>query len=199
VPNFASRRGTSCTYADGVAFPEDVLADEEEIVLHLRPHWKAAVAPIVVLLLAVAGLIMGWVMLPPTEGGRIGLGLVAAIMLYHGGRYGAYPWLAWRCTEYVLTGERLLMQWGVVDRQRRDLPLNRVNDHSMTQSLLDRVLGSGTLTLDSIGDQRAVMAGVPAAQLVQSTLYELIELAPADEEDEEETPQRGSSSGRSSR
>jgi hypothetical protein len=166
VPNFASRRGTSCTYADGVAFPEDVLADEEEIVLHLRPHWKAAVAPIVV---------------------------------YHGGRYGAYPWLAWRCTEYVLTGERLLMQWGVVDRQRRDLPLNRVNDHSMTQSLLDRVLGSGTLTLDSIGDQRAVMAGVPAAQLVQSTLYELIELAPADEEDEEETPQRGSSSGRSSR
>ncbi|MEU4618816.1 PH domain-containing protein [Actinoplanes sp. NPDC023801] len=183
-----------------MAFPEDVLADEEEIVLHLRPHWKAAVAPTVVLLLAVAGLIMGWVMLPPTEGGRIGLGLVAAIMVYYGGRYGAYPLLQWRCTEYVLTGERLLMQWGVADRRRRDLPLNRVNDHSMTQSLLDRLLGSGTLTVDSVGDQRAVLAGVPAAQLVQNTLYELIELAPPDEDDDpEETPQRGSSSGRSSR
>jgi uncharacterized membrane protein YdbT with pleckstrin-like domain len=184
-----------------VAFPEDVLADEEEIVLHLRPHWKAAVAPAVVLLLALAGLVMGLVLLPATEGGRIGLGLVAAIMLYYGGRYGAHPLLTWRCTEYVLTGERLLMQWGIVDRQRRDLPLNRINDHAMTQSLLDRVLGSGTLTVDSVGDQRAVLAGIPAAPLVQSTLYELIELAPADEEDEdpEEQPQRGSSSGRSSR
>jgi uncharacterized membrane protein YdbT with pleckstrin-like domain len=197
----------SCTYADRVAFPEDVLADEEEIVLHLRPHWKAAVAPSLVLLLAVTGLIMGWVLLPPTEGGRIGLLLVAAILLYHGIRYGAHPLARWRCTEYVLTGERLLMQWGIVTRERRDLPLNRINDHTMTQTLLDRVLGSGTLTVDSVGDQRAVLAGVPAAQLVQSTLYELIELAPADEEDEPEEAeepvvrprQRGSSSGRRSR
>jgi uncharacterized membrane protein YdbT with pleckstrin-like domain len=189
-----------CTYADGVAFPEDVLADEEEIVLHLRPHWKAVVLPAAVVLLAVAGLIMGLVLLPSTDGGRIGLLLVAAIMVYYGGRYGLYPLLDWRCTEYVLTGERLLTQRGIVDRERRDLPLNRINDHSMTQSLLDRLLGSGTLTIDSIGDQRAVLAGVPAAPLVQSTLYELIELAPAvEDEEEEEEPQRGSSSGRRSR
>ena len=197
----------SCTYAEIVAFPEDVLADEEEIVLHLRPHWKAAVAPVLVLLLATAGLIMGWVMLPPTEGGRIGLLMVAAITIYHGTRYGVHPLLRWRCTEYVLTGERLLMQWGILTRQRRDLPLNRINDHALTQSLLDRLLGSGTLTVESIGDRNAVLAGVPAAQLVQSTLYELIELAPADDEEPEEEleepvigpPQRGSSSGRRSR
>ncbi|GIE79494.1 hypothetical protein Aph02nite_54440 [Actinoplanes philippinensis] len=185
-----------------MAFPEDVLADEEEIVLHVRPHWKAVVLPVVVLLLALAGLIMGLVLLPSTDGGRIGLLLIVAIMLYYGGRYGLYPLLDWRCTEYVLTGERLLMQRGIVDRERRDLPLNRVNDHALTQSLLDRLLGSGTLTIDSIGDQRAVLAGVPAAQLVQNTLYELIELAPAPDEGEEETeaePQRGSSSGRRSR
>ena len=190
-----------CTYADGVAFPEDVLADEEEIVLHVRPHWKAVVLPAVVLSLAVAGLIMGLVLLPATDGGRIGLLLVAAIMVYYGGRYGLYPLLDWRCTEYVLTGERLLMQRGIVDRERRDLPLNRINDHTMSQSLLDRLLGSGTLTVDSIGDQQVVLAGVPAAPLMQSTLYELIELAPAfiEDEEEEEEPQRGSSSGRRSR
>jgi uncharacterized membrane protein YdbT with pleckstrin-like domain len=193
----------SCTYADGVAFPEDVLTDEEEIVLHVRPHWKAVVAPVLVLVLAATGLIMGLVLLPATDGGRIGLLMVAAIVLYYGGRYGLYPFLDWRCTEYVLTGERLLMQRGIVDRERRDLPLHRINDHAMTQSLLDRFLGSGTLTIDSIGDQRAVLAGVPAAPLVQSTLYELIELAPApveeEEEEEEDQPQRGSSSGRRSR
>jgi len=181
-----------------VSFPEDLLADEEEIVLHLRGHWKAAVAPSVLLLLAVAGLTMAWVMLPPTEGGRIGLLMVAAIMLYYGARYGVHPLLRWRCTEYVLTTERLLIQRGVLVRERRDLPLNRINEHTMAQSLMDRLFGSGTLTIDSIGDQSAVLAGVPAAQLVQSTLYELIELAPADEPEEEpvsEDPARAAGRG----
>ncbi|GAA4931054.1 PH domain-containing protein [Actinoplanes utahensis] len=180
-----------------MSFPEELLADQEEIVLHLRGHWKAAVAPSLVLILAVAGLTMGWVMLPPSEGGRIGLLMVVAIMVYYGSRYGVQPLLRWRCTEYVLTTERLLIQRGVLVRERRDLPLNRINDHTMAQSLLDRMFGSGTLTIDSVGDQSAVLAGVPAAQLVQSTLYELIELAPADDEEEpvSEDPARAAGRG----
>ena len=38
--------------ADRVAFPDDVLTEEEDVVLHLHPHWKASVRPILVLLLA---------------------------------------------------------------------------------------------------------------------------------------------------
>ncbi|MEV0902196.1 PH domain-containing protein [Actinoplanes sp. NPDC049802] len=170
-----------------MAFPEDVLTDEEEVVLHLRPHWKAAVAPVLILALTLTGLVLAWVKLPPTEAGRIGLLLVAAIMLYYAIRYGALPLMEWHATRYVLTSERILIQHGLLTRERRDLPLNRINDHALTQSLLDRLLGSGTLTVDSVGDQRsAVLAGIPAAQLVQSTLYELIELAPVDEPEEEE-------------
>ncbi|GAA0417088.1 hypothetical protein Aca07nite_08050 [Actinoplanes capillaceus] len=169
-----------------MAFPEDVLADEEEIVLHLRPHWKAAVAPVLILALTLTGLVLGWVKLPGTEAGRIGLLLVAAIMLYYAVRYGALPLLEWHATRYVLTTERILLQRGLLTRERRDLPLNRINDHALTQSLLDRLLGSGTLTVDSIGEQNVVLAGAPAAELVQSTLYELIELAPAGETEEEE-------------
>jgi uncharacterized membrane protein YdbT with pleckstrin-like domain len=169
-----------------VAFPDDALADQEEIVLHLRPHWKAAVAPALVLLLTLAGFITAWVMLPETEGGRVGLLMVATIMIWYAVRNGLYPIVAWRCTHYVLTDERILVQHGVLTRERRDLPLNRVNDHALSQSLLDRVLGSGTLTIDSIGEQSARLAGVPAAQHVQTTLYELIEHAPADEDEDDE-------------
>jgi uncharacterized membrane protein YdbT with pleckstrin-like domain len=75
----------------------------------------------------------------------------------------------------VFTDERILLQDGVIARERRDLPLNRVNDHAMSQSLLDRALGSGTLTIDSIGDQVAVLASVPHVQHVQTLLYELID------------------------
>jgi uncharacterized membrane protein YdbT with pleckstrin-like domain len=97
----------------------------------------------------------------------------------------------WRCTHYVVTDERILLQDGVVARERRDLPLNRVNDHALTQSLLDRLFGSGTLTVDSIGDQAAVLVAVPHAQHVQTVLYELIDRLPPDEDDdEEEAPPR---------
>jgi uncharacterized membrane protein YdbT with pleckstrin-like domain len=180
----------SCTYADGVAFPDDALADEEEIVLHLHPHAKAAVRPILVLVLTLAVVIAAWIMLPANRGGLIGVLLVAAIALFFAIKAGIRPLLVWRCTHYVFTDERLLLQDGVIARERRDLPLNRINDHVMSQSLLDRALGCGTLSIDSIGDQVAVLAGVPHIQDVQTLLYELIDAdrdRPA-AEDEPEIP-----------
>jgi membrane protein YdbS with pleckstrin-like domain len=169
-----------------VAFPDDVLTDEEEVVLHLHPHWKTAIRPSLLLLLALAAVIVAWVMLPQNSGGFLGFGVVALIMGYYGVRYGVAPLVVWRCTHYVLTDERILLQDGVIARERRDLPLNRVNDHALAQSPLDRLFGSGTLTVDSIGDQAAVLRAVPQAQHVQSALYELIDRLPPDDEDEDE-------------
>lgn len=185
---------TCYTYADRVAFPDEVLAEEEELVLHLHPHWKAAVGPGLLVALAVVVTAVAWVMLPGNQGGRTAFFVVAAIMLYQGIRYGAAPLIIWRCTHYVVTDERVLLQDGVIARERRDLPLNRINDHVVSQSPVDRLFGSGTLTIDSIGDQAAVLAAVPRAQRVQTLLYELIEQDrvrhPEDEDDEaEETPE----------
>ncbi|WP_250003126.1 PH domain-containing protein [Actinoplanes sp. M2I2] len=175
-----------------MAFPAEVLAEEEEVVLHLRPHWRTALRPGLLVLLAVVVCAVAWVMLPGTEGGRIAFLVVAAIMLYQGIRYGAAPLVIWRCTHYVLTGERILLQDGVIARERRDLPLNRVNDHVVTQSVLDRVFGTGTLKVDSIGEQAVVLNAVPRAQQVQTLLYELIEqdrLLHPDEDEEEAEPE----------
>ncbi|WP_127498079.1 PH domain-containing protein [Actinoplanes solisilvae] len=171
-----------------MAFPDEVLAEEEELVLHLHPHWKAALGPGLLVALAVVVTAVAWVMLPSDQGGRTAFLVVAAIMLYQGIRYGVTPLVIWRCTHYVLTDERVLLQDGVIARERRDLPLNRINDHVVNQSPLDRLFGSGTLKIDSIGDQAAVLVSVPRAQHVQSLLYELIDQDrvrhPEDEEDE---------------
>jgi uncharacterized membrane protein YdbT with pleckstrin-like domain len=183
----------SCTYAERVAFPDEVLTDEEEVVLHLHPHARAAVRPILVLLVALAAVLLVWIMLPPTTGGLIGVSLVGAVALFMAVTRGVWPLLVWRGTHYVFTDERILLQDGVIARERRDLPLNRVNDHVMSQSLVDRMLGSGTLRIDSIGDQSAVLAAVPRVQHVQTLLYQLIETdrelrGDGDEEDEEPAP-----------
>jgi uncharacterized membrane protein YdbT with pleckstrin-like domain len=177
-----------------VAFPDDVLTEEEDVVLHLHPHWRAAIWPVLVLLVALAALITVWVMLPSNDGGHIGVAVVGAICLFVGVTRGVWPLIVWRCDHYVFTSERILLQDGVVARERRDLPLNRINDHVTSQSLLDRMFGCGTLRVTSIGDEAVVLAAVPRVQEVQTTLYELIEtdreLRPDDEDDElEEEPE----------
>ncbi len=176
-----------------MAFPYDALTEEEEVVLHLHPHWKAAVGPILAVLAALAATIVVWVMLPTNEGGRIGVAVVGAICLFFAVTRGVWPLVVWRSDHYVFTDERVLLQDGVLTRERRDLPLNRINDHVMSQSLLDRMFGCGTLRIDSIGEQAAVLASVPRVHEVQTTLYQLIEtdreLNPDDEEELEEEPE----------
>jgi uncharacterized membrane protein YdbT with pleckstrin-like domain len=158
-----------------VPFPDEGLTDEEDVVLHLHPHAKAVVRPALVIVLALAATIVAWVMLPTNDGGRIGVAVVGTIGLFFALTRGVWPLLVWRCTHYVFTDERILLQHGVLTRERRDLPLNRVNDHVASQSLVDRVFGCGTLRIDSVGQQAAEMRAVPHVQQVQTTLYELIE------------------------
>ena len=156
-------------------FPDEVLTDKEDVVLHLHPHAKAVVRPALVIVLALAATIVAWVMLPTNDGGRIGVAVVGTIGLFFALTRGVWPLLVWRCTHYVFTDERILLQHGVLTRERRDLPLNRVNDHVASQSLVDRVFGCGTLRIDSVGQQAAEMRAVPHVQQVQTTLYKLIE------------------------
>lgn len=178
---------TCDTYADRVPFPDDVLTEEEEVVLHLRPHAKAAVPPALALLFSLAVTIVAWVMLPDNNGGLIGVCVVGALALFIALTKGVAPLVVWRCTHYVFTDERVLTQEGVLTRERRDVPLARVNDHVVRQSLWDRMFGCGTMTVDSIGDTALVLKSVPRVQELQTTLYELIEEdhLREDEEDDE--------------
>ena len=70
----------------------------------------------------------------------------------------------------------MLLQQGVFSRDRRDIPLTRINDHSMNQRFVERLLGCGTLTIESAGERgQSVLADVPGVGQVQTTLYELVE------------------------
>jgi uncharacterized membrane protein YdbT with pleckstrin-like domain len=159
-----------------VAFPEDVLTKDERVVLHLHPHWKAMILPVIVLVLAIAAVVAGWVLLPDGSGGMVGTYAIAAVALVLVLWRTVGPYVVWRTTHYVLTTERVLLQEGVFARHRRDIPLTRVNDHTMNQTLVERLLGCGTLTIESAGERgQTVLADIPHVERVQTTLYELTE------------------------
>lgn len=159
-----------------MAFPEDVLTSDEHVVLHLHPHWKAMIRPVVVLVLAIAAVVAGFIFLPAGGGGTVVLYAVAAVALVAVLALTVWPWLVWRTTHYVFTNERVLLQAGVFSRDRRDIPLARVNDHSMSQTFVERLLGCGTLTIESAGERgQSQLTDIPGVEKVQTTLYELVE------------------------
>jgi uncharacterized membrane protein YdbT with pleckstrin-like domain len=160
----------------GVAFPEDVLTKDEHVVLHMHPHWKEAIRPVLVLVLALVGLVAAWIFLPDGDGGTISLYIVAAVALILVLWLTVWPILVWRTTHHVFTNERVILQHGVFSRDRRDIPLGRVNDHSMSQTFIERLLGCGTLTIESAGERgQSLLRDMPNVEKVQTTLYELIE------------------------
>jgi uncharacterized membrane protein YdbT with pleckstrin-like domain len=169
--------------------PKRLLADDEEVVMALRPHWKEMVWPVVVLLVVSPVATYAATVIP--EGGaqtpaRIAIVVVAALVLL---RLTVWPFLKWITTAYVVTDRRIITRVGVVARQGRDMPISRVNDVTFEHSgILERVLGCGTLVVESAGERgQLVLRDVPHVEEVQRDVYRLAE---ADEE-----RRRGAESG----
>jgi len=159
-----------------VAFPEDMLTADEHVVLHLHPHWKALVRPVAVTVLAVAAVVAGFLLLPESTAATVVWYVILALALVAVLWFAVRPFAVWRSTHYVFTNERVVLQHGVFSRERRDIPLNRVNDHSMTQRFSERLLGCGTLTIESAGERgQTVLPDLPGVSQVQTQLYELVE------------------------
>nr|WP_205863654.1 PH domain-containing protein [Planosporangium mesophilum] len=141
----------------------------------MHPHWKALIRPIFVALVAIAAVVVAAVFLPATWS-MVGLYIVGALALLAVITLAFWPWLVWRTTHYVLTNERVILRTGVFSRSGRDIPLGRVNDVSFSHGIVDRMLGCGTLTIESAGERgQVVLTDIPRVEKTQSTLYELVE------------------------
>jgi len=162
-------------------YPARLLGEDEEVVLDLHPHWKRLVIP-AVLVPVVAGLATYLVFVLPSgsfqTAGRLAIVAVALAVLL---RFSVWPWLRWLTTRYVLTTRRVVIREGVFGRSGRDVPLTRVNDVSFHHSLVDRMLGCGTLTIESAGEHGQVeLPEVPRVEQVQREVYRLVEALPRD-------------------
>jgi uncharacterized membrane protein YdbT with pleckstrin-like domain len=159
-----------------VAYPEKVLADDEEVVRHLHPHWLTVFWPVLWLLVIVGAASFGMAAIP--AGRQQGLlrlvVLVLALLLLV--VVVLAPLLRWRTTHYVITTHRLLFREGVLARRGRDIGLSRITDVSYSQTLWERIINSGTLTIESAGEGGAtVLRHIPDSDGVQQLLNHMIE------------------------
>ncbi|MBK6871730.1 MAG: PH domain-containing protein [Kineosporiaceae bacterium] len=157
-----------------MGFPLKLLAPGERLVLVLRPHAKVLVAPVLVLLITapVTAYLAGLV---PDGSAQPWMRLaVAAVGLVVVGHWTLWPFLTWWNTIYAITDRRLVLREGVFNRTGHDMPLSRLNDVKFSHNVVERVLGCGTLVVESAGEiGQLVLDDIPRVEQVQRTLYRL--------------------------
>ena len=152
------------------------LTEDEKIVLEFHPHWSTLVVTFfwAIVTVAIAGVVIFFI---PDGGSQTlirlivaAVGVVAIVVV------GFLPFLRWVTTTYTLTNRRFVMRNGILSRSGRDIPLTRVNDVSFQHSLIERMLGTGTLMVESGGEQgQLVLKKIPRVEYAQNQLYRLVE------------------------
>ena len=157
-----------------MAYPKKLLSEDETIALETHPHWKTLVLPVLELLVvcAVVGFLLAVTGDNIAQYLSLGTGFILIVVFF------VVPFLRWRTTLFVMTNKRVVVRTGILSRTGRDIPLGRVNDVTFTHNLLERMLGCGTLIVESAGERGQVqLTEVPHVEQVQRTLYELVEKA----------------------
>lgn len=157
-----------------MGYPRRLLTHDEHAALELHPHWKVLVGPVAVLLAVVPLAGFGLTRVPAGDTQlalRLGVVVVAAVLVL---ALSVLPFIRWVTTHYVVTDRRLITRRGIIARSGRDMPLARINDISFSHTVVERLLGCGTLVVESAGERgQLVLTDVPHVEAVQRRIYEL--------------------------
>jgi uncharacterized membrane protein YdbT with pleckstrin-like domain len=151
-------------------YPEKLLSPDEKIVTQFRPHWSriaregllSILVFVLIILIAIQGFSWsGWVI----------VGLIAAwfVIVIAG-------FIRWWTTQHVITNERLIHRTGLVAKAGKEIPLEVINDVTSSQSMFERVFGTGNLLIESAGTHgQSRYSDIPNPERVQSLIYEVRE------------------------
>ena len=157
-----------------MGYPEELLAPDEQLLLHRHPHWKMLFWPAVIFILAtaVAGF-AGGLAWRNTDGGTRNVVLIAIVVVWVAlvlWRCAA-PVLRWTSTHFIVTDRRVLVREGVLTHTGIDIPMNRISNIQFRHGVSDRLLGTGTLIIDAASGDPLEYDDIPQVQKVHAMLY----------------------------
>ena len=86
--------------------------------------------------------------------------------------------LTWHATRYTLTSQRLVARYGMLRRRDQQVYLSAVRNVEVRQSLLQRVLRSGNISLDTGYASSTVVPDVPEVGTFRTFILEAISELP---------------------
>ena len=134
-----------------------------------RPHWKLLIWPVAILVVT-AGIA---VVLAINFDGRLGWVLPLAVFLA-GLLIPVKRWYVWLFSKFIITNERLIVRRGLIARQSKEIPLDRIDNISFSQTVGERIVRSGDLLLESAGEAgQSRYSDIPRPEETQALIYRI--------------------------
>jgi uncharacterized membrane protein YdbT with pleckstrin-like domain len=155
-----------------VAFPQKLLNPGERVVVSTRTHPKVLLLPLLVLVLALA---VASFVSRLGDGGAADVAhlvvwvLAGLVVVW----WVVRPLVAWATTTYTFTNRRFMKRSGLIAKEGRTIPLNRISGVDFEIGVVDRVFGCGTLVVSDASEQgRVELDDIPRVEQVQLKVAE---------------------------
>lgn len=160
------------------ATPGDAsLIPGETTILRMRQHWIVLVRGVLAAVALTVALVYteralhGWF---PGMSHNVDTGVV---LVYLGFLipWTIVPFLQWLTTIYLFTDRRIVTRTGLLRIRGEAITLSKVNSVQFSKTLLERLLGSGSLIIETAAENQVLIRHVSGAEEVQQRIHVLID------------------------
>ena len=135
-----------------MGYPRNLIQEHEQVALDLRPHWwffsRNILTGIPLFIIAVLALRVdgdSWASTPAQ--------VIVGVMLVAWAGWLVLEYFQWTMTYFVVTSRRVIYRTGVIAKRGVEIPLERINNINFTQRVFERILGAGSLDIESAGKE----------------------------------------------
>ena len=137
-----------------MSYVESTLVPGERIIYRAHVHWITFLGAGLVSLLFTSGAIF----VAAVDNNQS----VAFVIFLIGILPLAWSYLRYRCSEFAVTDKRVLIKTGMIQRHTLETLLNKVENISVEQGLLGRVLNYGTIQVTGTGSTKETFTNIVA-------------------------------------
>lgn len=150
------------------------LIADEKIIKKLKPHWVVLIPVILVFVIftTVYAVLMAWTLNETYGIWKDILGWTLTIIWFFSTLLLTIKRLIWwATTKYLFTNKRVVTRTGLIKVQGESIALNKIQSIQFEKTLLERLVGSGSLLIESAAENHIVITYVTHAEEIQQQLY----------------------------
>lgn len=155
-----------------MVYPSRLLNDNETVSVDLHPHWWFLAGPMLAIVAAIVAGIVTLLATGPDDTLRTAAQWVVITAIVLSAAWLVSRYARWTTTHFVITNRRVIFRAGLVTKSGIEIPLDRVSTVHFRQSIMERLVGSGDLLIESGGESgRQRFTDIPQPDRVQRVLH----------------------------
>lgn len=159
-----------------MAYPDNLLVQGETVIVRKRPHWKVLILPTVlfIVIIAVGAALIAVLNSSDWQYKTIFIWVIVAVSVIALIVLVLVPFIRWRTEHFVITNHHVFFRTGLLSRREHQIPLGQIANMETEVTFWGRLMGYGSLIVESSADQPLKFRNVASLSKVQAQLNQLI-------------------------